>query len=63
MRKDNYVVGFEGQYQCIYGKDENTSSKWVQPLTLIQAKKQVRELCTSTSRRCIYKLVKVSSIV
>lgn len=57
MRKHNYVVGFIGEGQVVYGKDENHLPKWVEPLTLAQAKKRLNKL--AEGKKSIYKLVKV----
>lgn len=52
MRKHNYIVGFEGERGCAYGK-----GSFVQPMTILQA---IRELKTlSGTEKAIYKLVKV----
>lgn len=46
MRKNNYVCGFKGDNQIVYGKDHSSDMKlikgnrsWIQPMTLGQAKK------------------------
>lgn len=62
MRKHNYVVGFVGERQCIYGKIDNDSRSWIDPLTLFQAKGRVKHLYrTRGLKRAIYeiKLLKV----
>ena len=62
MRKHNYVVGFIGENQCVYGKDihddrlKDDIASYVAPLTIHQA---IRQLKTLTGRKAIYKLVKV----
>lgn len=63
MRKHNYVVGFEGETQCVYGKDSAGKASYTYPLTIFQAKSRVKKLFKLTRvKRCIYKLVLVESI-
>lgn len=63
MRKHNYVIGYEGEGQCIYGKDENKLSMFCDPMTLFQAKQSVKKIfCFNNShlrKTFVYKLVKV----
>lgn len=64
MRKHNYVVGYEGDGQCVYGKpEEDGSSNYITPLTLIQAKmlakKIVDKRCKIIDKSVVYKLVRV----
>ena len=60
-RKHNYVVGFEGNNQCIYGRGAGENN--LDPMTLFQAKRQVRTLGQSRGvKRTIYKLVPVECI-
>lgn len=62
MRKHNYVVGFVGERQCVYGKDkfddrfQTDVSDYIKPMTINQA---IRQLKTLTGKKAIYKLVKV----
>jgi len=61
MRKHNYVVGFNGDGQVGYGK-ENT---WAELLTFKEAQKAVKKLLKPNYARCkriIYKLVSVETI-
>ena len=63
MRKHNYVIGYEGEGQTIYGKDENNLSQFCDPMTLFQAKQSTKKFFTFNNNRVIetvvYKLVKV----
>lgn len=52
MRKHNYVVGFEGERECAYGKDS-----FVHPMTILQAVRELKAL--SGTKKAVYKLVKV----
>lgn len=57
MRKHNYVVGFLGDRQCVYGKFDKDERSWVDLLTLSQAKKRINDLSSSPrSKRAIYEL-------
>jgi len=51
-----YVVGYEGEHQVVYGKD-NDGGEWVDKMTLYQAKTRVKQL--DPFPRVIYKLVPV----
>lgn len=64
MRKHNYVVAFEGEGQCVYGKDIfdkqfgcNVAS-FTKPMTIYQAIRQLRTL-SAQGKKVIYKLVEV----
>ena len=63
MRKYNYVIGYKGEGQCIYGKDKNKLSMFCDPMTLFQAKQSAKRTFTLTSRgktkTFVYKLIKV----
>ena len=64
MRKHNYVIGYEGERQCIYGKDKDNKSEFCDPMTLFQAKQSVKKtFCFFNNgylrKTCVYKLVKV----
>jgi len=63
MRKHNYVVGYEGVNQCVYGKDDCREQCWVNPLTLKQAQKMAKELETIDGKKIykgkVFKLVEV----
>ncbi len=63
MRKHNHVIGYEGEGQCIYGKDENNLSTFCELLTLFQAKQMAKATCSYNNGRknktVVYKLVKV----
>jgi len=64
MRKHNYVVGFEGEGQVVYGKDEidngYTKAQFVHLMTPLQAERQLGSL--SSGKKVIYKLVKVKDV-
>lgn len=63
MRKHNYVVGYEGDGQCVYGVDDGNCQQWINPVTLYQAKKMSKKIITPQIRKpvksVVYKLVKV----
>lgn len=65
MRNDKtrhkYLVGYEGDNQCVYGKDFELVAQWADPLTLKQAVERIKEL-DGNSDRHIYKLVSVARI-
>lgn len=54
--KHEYVVGFVGDIQCVYGKDA-TPPQYIEKLTLHQAKKRLKQMVYG--RKTIYKLVPV----
>lgn len=55
--KHEYLVGWTYDWCQVYGKeDRDGKSRWVDPMTLNQARRYVRTLAGS-NRRCIYKLV------
>lgn len=57
--KHEYLVGYEGDNQCRYGKDSTRSdSNWVDPMTLWQAKRYVKRLDQNDKPR-IFRLVPV----
>jgi len=59
MRKlKRYVVGFDQDRQCIYGKDRHGKVEYADPMTLSQAKRKLREL-NGRPAKAIYKLVPV----
>lgn len=61
-RKHNYLVGFVGENQVAYGKDQRDTSSWVELMTLHQAKGRLKKLHpTSRQKVTIYKLVPVRS--
>ena len=57
MRKHNYVVGFSGENQCIYGKDKNNQADYISPMTILQAIRELKSL--AGDNKAIYKLVKI----
>ena len=61
MRKHNYVVGYRGEGQCVYGErdEEIHYSNWTGPLTLMEAKIRVGELRNKGA--VVYKLVEVKN--
>lgn len=58
VRKHNYLVGYEGEGQCVYGKDG-----YVELMTLFQAKNMAKKTISpwyrKTFKSVVYKLVKV----
>ena len=64
MRKHNYLVGYQGEGQCVYGKEEEGRG-FVDPLTLLQAKRLVKKIVTLTRRgkikSVVYKLVEIKN--
>lgn len=63
-RKHNYLVGYEGEGEVIYGKDGSTgNSTYADPLTLCQARLRVKKLSKNNKHeRTIYRLVPKESI-
>ncbi len=62
MRKHNYLVGYRGEGQCVYGRAE-TDSDWndsVDLLTLFQAKQRRKKLLGRGGK--IYKLVELKEV-
>ncbi len=57
LRKHNYLIGFAGEKQVVYGKDEDLVSQWVHPMTPVQAKKAMQGLGSGEKR--VFKLVEV----
>lgn len=62
-RKHNFVVGYEGEHQCVYSKETEGKFPWIIPLTYLQAKKMSKKIITKYPdkiiRSVVYKLVKV----
>ncbi len=62
--KHKYLVGFIGEMQCVYGKDEKDSrftndiASYTKPMTIRQA---VRQLNTLAGEKTIYELKPVST--
>ena len=70
MRKKNeYVVGFDNDSDSVYGKPEKSlieedKETWANPMTLLQAKKKLKEFdyranLADRTDAVIYKLVRV----
>ena len=63
MSKYNYIVGFEDDSQCVYGKDifdkhyGHDIPSFTRPMTIYQAIRQLKSL--SGSKKAIYKLIKI----
>lgn len=51
--KHKYLVGFIGDNQCVYGKDTNSAFSYTHPMTLLQAKRQLKEL---SGKKTVYEL-------
>lgn len=62
MRKHNYLVGYKGEGQCVYG-DEKQGYGFTTPMTLSQAKRLSKKVFGQIGRKkfkfVIYKLVEV----
>ena len=64
MRKHNYVVGYRGEGQCVYGKIEfDDGYSFIELLTLKQARKlsktTVSVMGKKINKSVVYKLVEV----
>lgn len=65
--KHKYVVGFVGENQCVYGKDRYSETyecevaSFTHPLTLWQAKRQLKKL--SSGKKTIYELKPIKTKV
>lgn len=65
MRKNNFVVGYEGENQCVYGKKLLKSGEGIaDPMTLSQARKLAKKITSpghngKSIKSVVYKLVKV----
>ena len=59
--KHQYVVGYHGEKQCVYGpNDKDSSTRYIDRLTLSQARRELKRLSSGTPhQRTIYKLVPV----
>lgn len=62
MRIRTYVVGFEGEHQVIYGNQKETDPeyRWVERMTIRQAKTAVKRMGNSAK---IFKLVPVKDSI
>ena len=64
-RKHNYVIGYKGEGQCIYGREINggTIREYIQPLTLWQARNLSKRTFSWNNNKkiktVIYKIVEV----
>ena len=58
MRKHNYCLGYRGDGNVAYGKDENGKSRWIELLTSKEARKKAKEGHYQSGIR-IYKLVEL----
>lgn len=68
-RKYNYVVGFSGENQCVYGRDKYSQefktmvSSYVNPMTRGEAEEYAKRLTpASPVNRYVFKLVPVMRI-
>lgn len=63
MRKHNFLIGYEGENQCAYGKEVARKLTYAEPMTLWQAKKLAKKtFCINNNRKVktvVYKLVRV----
>lgn len=66
-RKHNYVCGYLGDSQCIYGKEfegKFTNKNWIDPITLFEAKQYAKKLnkmfnLSGNEAMKVFKLVEV----
>ncbi len=56
MRKDNYIIGYEGEGQCIYGKDKDNLSQFCELMTFFQANQMAKRTCSYNNGRKIKQL-------
>ena len=42
LNKKEYLIGWSGQGQCLYGKEEDNKYEYVDPLTIVQAKRMAK---------------------
>lgn len=67
MRNHNYVVGYMGENQCVYGKERKGFHRfdWVDLLTLKQAQKLAKKIICEDGEKInksvVYKLVEIKS--
>jgi hypothetical protein len=52
------MVGYDQEHQTVYGKDDDGKFRWADPMTLLQARRKLKEL-EDTPIKTIYKLVPV----
>lgn len=66
-RKHNYLVGYEGEGQCIYGLsfEEGGSYNFTDLMTLPKAKREAKKFSIQNGQKkikaVVYKLVKVKA--
>jgi hypothetical protein len=59
-RKHNYVVGYEGEGQCIYGKDYlKDCRRYSKLFTFSQAVEFASNRVSTRAKQVVFKLVKV----
>ncbi len=58
MRNHNYIIGFSGERQCVYGKDKDNQADYISPMTILQAIRALKSL--TGDNKTIYKLVEVN---
>lgn len=58
--KHKYLVGFMGDKNCVYGKDVDSLASYTQPLTLLQARRQLAQL--SDGEKTIYELKPITKL-
>ena len=62
-RQHRFVVGFTGDRQVVYGKNDKTICRWAEPMTISQARRRVKELLVAKRlKRVIYEIVPVEAI-
>ncbi len=63
MRKHNYVCGYPGENQVIYGNDNGhtlTGKNWTHPMTLFQAKQYVKKINKRINQgMVVFKIVEI----
>lgn len=66
-KKYNYLVGYAGENQCVYGQDvyddkfETKVASFTRPMTILQAKRALKQLSSKT-KKVVYELVPMSEV-
>ena len=61
--KHKYLVGWNSESQCVYGKDVEKQASFTDPMTYFQACNRVKELTKGFRiKRVVYELVEVFTI-
>ena len=61
-RKHNYVVGYKGEGQCVYGRQESKGAytENIAPMTPFQARRMLKKMRCANA--CIFKLVPTEAV-